>query len=502
MIVILSLFLIPGLAGGFCLVSRRVAVCRHILWIIGLLHFIMVVWCWLHRPLPITSSWIGLDDTGLLFLSIVSLLFLGSSIYVFGYMGVEDMESRKDLKEDILFKNSNNSIFTGCLLLFLSTMTLVTVSRHLGLMWVAIEATTLSSAPLIYYHRHHRSLEAVWKYLLICSVGIALAMLGNFFIVVAGSNVGAHGVHLSLNDLTIHAKELNPVWLKAAFVFCLVGYGTKMGLAPMHNWLPDAHSEAPSAVSALLSGALLNCAFLVLLRVHTIMIAAGLGSTSRGLFVLLGLISLIFAAVFIIGQPDFKRMLAYSSVEHMGIIALGVGIGGIGVFGSMFHAINHSLTKALLFMAAGNIMTAYKTKESDRVRGLIYTRPLTALLWLAGGVAIIGSPPFGTFLSELTILGAMIDSGRYWIAVIYLLFLGIIFAALSAKILPMVFSRPSEDNCAGFSEKSLAPSRSSEPAWSVIPLAVFGTGGLILGLYMPPWLSKILHGITLCLGVQ
>jgi len=490
------LLLVPAAAGLFCFLSRSSSLCRYILCMAAVFHFLLVTWLWTHHGKTIPSAWIGLDDVGLLFLSITSLLFLGSSVYTFGYLKAEAQGHRKDLEENIFFKNSHDSVFTGCLLLFLSTMTLVTVSRHLGLMWVAIEATTLSSAPLIYYHRHHRSLEAVWKYILICSIGIALAMLGNFFIVVAGSEIGDTGNLLSLGELTANASNLNPTWLKAAFVLCFVGYGTKMGLAPMHNWLPDAHSEAPSSVSALLSGALLNCAFLVLLRIHVVMIAAGLGQTSSQLFVLLGLISLVFAAVFIIGQKDFKRMLAYSSVEHMGIIALGIGIGGIGISGSIFHAINHSLVKGMLFMTAGNIMTAYQTKNIDSVRGLLYTRPITAMLWLAGSIAIIGSPPFGTFLSELTILGGMIDTHRYGVAAVYLLTLGIIFAALSAKVLPMIFLRPTGE----LGQENPLPG--PEPAWSVAPLAVFGIFALILGVYMPPWLSKVLDEITRYVGGQ
>jgi len=493
------LILVPAVFGLLCLVSRNSNRGRYVLCLIAVFHSTMVAWHWYHHKIAITSDWIGLDDAGLLFLSITSLLFLGSAFYTFGYLKAEGLGDRKDLEQNFLFKNSHNCIFTGCMLLFLSTMTLVTVSRHLGLMWVAIEATTLSSAPLIYYHRHHRSLEAVWKYILICSVGIALAMLGNFFIVVAGTNTGITGPLLSMDELIANASKLNPTWLKAAFVLCLVGYGTKMGLAPMHNWLPDAHSEAPSSVSALLSGALLNCAFLVLLRIHVIMTAAGLGHTSRSLFMLLGLVSLVFAAVFIIGQKDFKRMLAYSSVEHMGIIALGIGIGGIGVFGSIFHAVNHSLVKGMLFMAAGNIMASYRTKDIDNVQGLIYARPITAILWLAGSIAIIGSPPFGTFLSELTILGAMIDTGSYGASAVYLLALGIIFAALSAKVLPMVFSRPKEKTGLNNPQPAI-PLAGPEPAWSVAPLAVFATFSLVLGIYMPPWLSKVIDGITLYVG--
>ena len=319
---------------------------------------------------------------------------------------------------------------------------MVTVSRHLGLMWVGVEATTLASAPLIYFHRHHRSLEATWKYLLICSVGIALALLGNFFVAVAARSAGGPTIHLTIDDLVAHAGSLNPLWLKAAFLFFLVGYGTKMGLAPLHTWLPDAHSEAPSVVSALLSGALLNCAFLTILRTHSLLSAAGLAAFSSDLLVLFGLISMAVAAVFILGQADFKRMLAYSSVEHMGILALGIGIGGVATFGAMLHAVNHSLTKAMLFLAAGNILALYRTKSTTRVRGVLRTLPITGVLWLAGFLAIVGSPPFGPFLSELTILKGVLDAGRPVVAVAYLLALAIVFVGMATIFLRMAYGPP------------------------------------------------------------
>ncbi len=215
---------------------------------------------------------------------------------------------------------------------------------------VGVETTTLASAPLIYFHRHQRSLEATWKYLMICSVGIALALMGNILLSISMVGSDTRGGTMLLADLLAAAPGMQPFWLKAAFIFLLVGYGTKMGLAPMHNWLPDAHSESPSLVSALLSGALLNCAFLGILRAHQICTAAGIADFSSDLLVFFGLLSMVMAAIFIVGQGDYKRLLAYSSVEHMGILALGVGIGGGAAFGAMFHAVNHSLTKAGLFL--------------------------------------------------------------------------------------------------------------------------------------------------------
>ena len=385
----------------------------------------------------------AIDAAALLFLSITSVLFLAAAVYAVGYLANESRPGKHhDDEEELPFVNFPEAVFAGCLLLFLATMTLVAVSRHLGLMWVGVEATTLASAPLIYFHRHHRSLEATWKYLLICSVGIALALLGNFFVAVAARSAGGPMIHLTIDDLVAHADSLNPLWLKAAFLFFLVGYGTKMGLAPLHTWLPDAHSEAPSVVSALLSGALLNCAFLTILRTHSLLSAAGLAVFSSDLLVLFGLISMAVAAVFILGQADFKRMLAYSSVEHMGILSLGIGIGGVATFGAMLHTVNHSLTKAMLFLAAGNILALYRTKSTTRVRGVLRTLPITGVLWLAGFLAIVGSPPFGPFLSELTILKGVLDAGRPVVAVAYLLALAIVFVGMATIFLRMAYGPP------------------------------------------------------------
>ena len=325
-------------------------------------HTTLVAACWVQLPAAAVNGWMAIDAPALLFLSITSVLFVAAAVYAVSYLAQEARIGKHDSDgEEVPFVNFPEAVFAGCLLFFLATMTLVSVSRHLGLMWVGVEATTLASAPLIYFHRNHRSLEATWKYLLICSVGIALALLGNFFVAVAARSAGGSTIHLTIDDLVAHATSLNPLWLKAAFLFFLVGYGTKMGLAPLHTWLPDAHSEAPSVVSALLSGALLNCAFLTILRVHSLLSAAKLASFSSDLLVLFGLISMAVAAVFILGQSDFKRMLAYSSVEHMGILSLGIGIGGVATFGAMLHTVNHSLTKAMLFLAAGNILALYRT---------------------------------------------------------------------------------------------------------------------------------------------
>jgi hydrogenase-4 component F len=358
------------------------------------------------------------------------------------------------------------------------------VSHHFGLLWVAVEATTLASAPLIYHHRHTRSLEATWKYLLVCSVGIALALLGNFFLAVAAARpAGSERIPLILSELLLEGRSLHLPWLKAAFLFFLVGYGTKMGLAPLHTWLPDAHSEAPSAVSALLSGALLNCAFLGILRGAQVCAAAGQGAFAQDLLVLFGLLSMGVAGIFILGQPDYKRLLAYSSVEHMGILSLGVGLGGAGAAGSFLHALNHSLAKAMLFLLAGNVLWAYRTKAAANVRGLTRSLPFTGILWVAGFLAITGTPPFGLFLSEMAILKAALDGGRILVAVLYLAFLALIFVGMATVFLRMAQGAPPE----GLRDRDGRPVRDS--FFMILPPAVLCLLALALGLYVPPGLQ-------------
>ncbi|HUI28113.1 MAG TPA: proton-conducting transporter membrane subunit, partial [Candidatus Kryptonia bacterium] len=399
--------------------------------------------------------------------------------------------ARRDFEEALWFANAPEATFTTCLLLFLAAMTLVTVSHRFGLLWLAIEMTTLASAPLIYFHRHHRSLEATWKYLLVCSVGIALALLGNFFLAVAASNHGGEPIPLVLNDLIERAAELHVPWLKAAFLLLMVGYGTKMGLAPLHTWLPDAHSEAPSVVSALLSGALLNCAFLGVLRIQQVCEAAGQGAFGRDVFVDFGLLSMAVAAVFIVGQPDYKRMLAYSSVEHMGLLSLGVGLGGVAAFGAMLHAVNHSLTKAMLFLIAGNILAAYRTKSTRDVRGVLRVLPMSGVLWVTGFLAITGSPPFGPFLSELTILRGALDQDRSVVAFLYLTFLAVIFVGMATAVLRMAQGTPA-------TEATNAPG--GEPVSAIVPSAVLAAIVLVLGLYIPGPLRDALAAAARTLG--
>ncbi len=485
MSVLLALILTPALAGCAALAWSSRGGRRGLLLLAAAAHLALTGWLWWERPAVSPQSWLGVDALGLLFLTVASVLFFAAAVYGWGYLRDEQQSQHVDIEEGFLFLNEPEAVFVGCLLLFLASMTLVTLSQHFGLLWVGVEATTLATAPLIYFHRHHRSLEATWKYLLICSVGIALALLGNFLLAAAAAGAQTGHASLIVPQLQQRAAHLNGPWLRVAFLFFLVGYGTKMGLAPLHTWLPDAHSESPSPVSALLSGALLNCAFLGILRLHQVCVAAGQGGFSQPLLILFGLASVLVAAVFLLRQADFKRMLAYSSVEHMGILALGVGLGGAGVFGSLLHAVNHSLTKAALFLVAGNILAAYATKSTRDVRGIRRALPVTGVLWLAGFLAITGSPPFGTFLSEFTILKAAVDQQHYLVAVLYLVLLGLIFIAMANLVLPMTQGEATNRG-------QPHPRQRGEPLWSVAPAAVLLALALALGLWIPAWFRSTL----------
>lgn len=465
----------------------------------------------LTRPdLMMTNEWLILDPPGRLILLVISTLFLFCSFYAVGYLHYRHERS--------------NRIFCACLLAFLGIMSVVTWSHHLGLMWVAIEATTLVSAPLIYFNHTQRSIEATWKYLMVGSVGIALALLGTFFLAYAsiqidhksthgevsvdpnsGINVQAgieptHGLvgidpnsganiktglesTLTLENLLKHAPQLSKPWLHAAFILLLVGYGTKMGLAPMHTWKPEVYGEVPGVVGAIFAGGVTSCAFLAVLRIYQICVAAGENAYASRLLLFIGLFSMAVAGLFMVGQRDFKRMLAYSSVEHMGILVLGLGIGGPALFGTLLHVVTNGMTKGVLFLTAGNIHRAYGGKTTETVRGAMRLLPLSGTLFLAGFLAITGSPPFGPFISEFAILNGAFDTGRYVTAGLFLFLLLLVFIGMGATVLAVVQGRPSVD-------AHKTPYR--ETLLTAVPVVIFMGIVLLLGLYIPAPLDTLL----------
>lgn len=484
----LLLVLVPLIAGLVSFFIGNDYLRRGLIISCSFAHLLLACFVWVKRPDTSLNGWFSIDEIGIIFLSITSLLFLGASIYGVKYLYDESREIKNPGKETKFF--SNEAVFTGCFLLFLSTMTTVIASQHIAILWVAIEATTLASAPLIYFHKTKRSLEATWKYLLICSVGIALALLGIFFLAVANSkNPGS----MLLAQLIGNAPQMDIPWLKAAFLLLFVGYGTKMGLAPFHTWLPDAHSESPSVISALLSGALLNCAFLGILRGYQICISAGLALYCQEIFIVFGLLSILFAAVFILGQTDYKRMLAYSSIEHMGIITLGIGLGGGAVFGSLLNMLGHSLTKVGLFFIAGNILAYYKTKKIYEIHGLIGSKiHLSGILWMAGFLLITGTPPSGIFLGKLFILKEALFKTNYWVTFIFLAALAVVFIGMSRIFISMTQGSQIKNDGSPLSSQNIF--------FNILPPAVFFVLVIILGLYLPGWLALNLQNAAKSLG--
>jgi hydrogenase-4 component F len=370
-------------------------------------------------------------------------------------------------------------------------MTLVTATQHLAVMWAAVEATTLASAPLVYFYRRREALEAAWKYLLLCSVGIALALLGVFFLGIAASGSPSGGTGLTLPELCSAAPGMPRIWLKAAFVLALVGFGTKMGFVPLHTWLPDTHSQAPSPVSALLSGALLNCAFLAILRFFQVCLASGEGEFAGVLLIGLGLLSIGVASALLVGQRDYKRLFAYSSIENMGIVAVGVGLGGTaGSFGALLHAVNHSLCKAGLFLLAGNVLREFGTTAGDEVRGMFRRLPVTAALLTALLLAIGGTPPFGPFMSKFLIFQSAFSSTHGWVAVLFLAFLAVGFLGMAVVVFRMVQTP----------NLPVPEGSSKEAGLSVAVPFALALGTLVLGVYLPPPLSELIRRAAGSLG--
>lgn len=418
----------------------------------------------------------GLDALGRLVLLVVSALFLLCAAYGIGYLRLR--------------ADRPNRVFCTSLLVFLAMSSVVAAAQDLTVLWVAMEGMTLATALLIYFNHNKRSLEATWKYLMIGSVGIALALLGTLFLAYASLH-GMGESTLLFPTLVARARELSVPWLRTAFVFLLVGYGTKMGLAPMHTWKPDVYGEAPGLVGALLSGGMTSCAFLALLRSYRILDAAGQGAFARQLLVALGLLSMAAAGVFMIGQRDFKRLLAYSSVEHMGILVLGVGIGGAGILGTLLHVINNALAKGMLFLAAANIHRAFRSKRLEDVHGAIRRLPVSGALFLAGFFAVTGAPPFGPFVSELTILTAAMDARRYLVGALFLALLAVVFIGMGGTVFAVVQGTPPED----------AEGRSfRESAFKTAPLVVTGALVLMMGVWIPRPLSDLVAAAARLLG--
>jgi hydrogenase-4 component F len=342
---------------------------------------------------------------------------------------------------------------------FVTTMVLAVLAANLGVLWVAVEATTVATTFLVGHRRTKGSLEASWKYIVICSVGIALAFLGTVLVYLAALHAGGHSAHaLDWTSLMANAGHLDPSVMRLAFALVILGYGTKVGLAPMHNWLPDAHSQAPAPISALMSGVLLTVAFYAILRVKAICdLAVGAGYP-RTLLVIVALLSLAVAASLLLTQRDYKRMLAYHSIEHMGLIALGAAAGiPLAIAAVLLHILGHGLAKSVLFLTSGEIMAAEGTSQIDQVRALLARRPALGGIFGVGLLALLGFPPFSLFASELGMIRAEFQVGLGWAAAAAMAAMVVIFIAVVSHARHMLLGPgdpPAED---GTPRRALAP---------------------------------------------
>jgi hydrogenase-4 component F len=374
--------------------------------------------------------------------------------------------------------------------LFAFTMLAAVTTDNVAIMWVAVEATTITSAVLIPLHVSTASVEASWKYILIGSVGIALAFVGTvvgYFDFV--SRAGEAGLHasalLNWTVLMAAAPAMHPAVVQLAFVFILIGYGTKAGLAPMHTWLPDAHAEAPAPLSAMMSGVLLAVALYAILRWKAVVNAAVGSAFADGLLITLGIASLAIAALSLVIQRHYKRLLAYSSIEHTGLVCLGLGLGPLGVFAAMLHLLNHTVAKSMMFFLSGRILDRYRTTELGGVSGLLVTMPVTGGLFAAGMIALIGLPPFGLFLSKYAVLRAGFAAGRPWLMAAVLGFLVVAFVSLVTHLNRMLYGPPPATVAVGESRR-----------WGLVPLGLCAAILVVLGLTVPRPLESLLTRVV------
>src|SRR5450830_792624 len=421
-----------------------------------------------------------IDDLGLVFLLLLVVLTLAVSIYTVGWL--KQAVAVGNMKAESL-----RSYF-ALVHLFVATMVVTVLADNLGVLWIAMEGTTITSAVLIGYHGHQHGLEAAWKYIIVTTIGISFGLFGTVLVYAAAAavHVGAGASAMSWSAIMKVAPTLDPGIVRIGFIFVMVGYGTKAGLAPMHLWLPDAHSQAPTPVSALLSGVLIKCALLGIIRFQTIAAAACGPAFPAEVLLVFGLTSVVVATPFILAQHDIKRLLGYHSVELIGIIALGLGFGGaIGTYGALLHVVNHGITKALAFFTAGTAIARYRSRDIHVIRGLFAVAPIGATLLMLAALSLAGMAPFSIFVSELMVLRAGIGDG-HWVAIaIFLAMVVVIFAGLLHHIGAMVFGEP-----------TAAAGREAE-AWSpLLGMLLLAAIMVLLGLTIPASFDGLLQRAT------
>lgn len=433
---------------------------------------VLAIQVFLHGPMTVAGKFFFVDAFNVYLAVLTSFVSMTTAIFSRKYMRVERSHGRVGAWK--------MRFYHAMYQLFIFAMLLALLTNNFGVLWISMELATLSTVLLVSLYRTPTAIEAAWKYFILCGVGIAQALFGTVLLYFAAERVlGIGGEALLWTNLSQVSNQLEPTVLRLAFVFLMVGYGTKVGLVPLHNWLPDAHSEGPTPISAVLSGLLLNVALYALVRCK-VLVDGSTGTHMAGNMLMgFGLLSILVAAFSLLRQKDIKRMFSYSSIENMGIATFAFGIGGpIATFGALLHMLVHSLTKSAIFFTVGHAAQMHGTQEMDRIRGLIKGNPVVGWSFILGIVALVGMPPFGMFASEFLILTATIKDAPL-LTPLLLLGLGVAFAAIFRKVQPMV--------------TGLVPSWQTPLRAAHVPVVLHMTLVLLLGLYMPRFLSDWFH---------
>jgi hydrogenase-4 component F len=425
---ILALLILPLLATALAARSRSACLSHRVTLLAGIAHLAASLYCLATRNNPFSAgSWLAVDPLAALFLTILSHTFVLVALYSPGFL--RRMEGPE--------YDRSKRLFYPALNFYLLANTLVLIVQQFALLWVVMELTTFSLVPLMYFYRTKESLEAVWKYLFLVSLGLVFLFVGILFLGLSAHGVLDHNAFV-VSRMTEAAPQLNPLWLKAGFIFALVGLSAKIGLAPMHPGDIDATSNAPAPVAALMAGSLRSTAVAALLRFYQVVAPTEVGPFARRLLIIAGIASLAIAAIYMWRSRNYKRLLAYSSVEHLGIIALGIGIGGAALLGALLHLLFNSFGKASLFFMAGNIHHRYGSREIEPITGLTRRLPWSGFVWALAFFYIVGTPPFGIFFSELLLLKGMIHGANWLSLTLFLAVLMVIFIGLGRAVLSML----------------------------------------------------------------
>lgn len=474
----LAMILVPLITGILLLLVRHQMALSYAS-IIGAVAFLITS---LYLCLPILTGGVldysvwYIDNLSAFFLVITAIISFAAILYSKGYMEAE--------YENEIFSIKELSHYYFTMFVFIAVILFTFAVRSAALTWIGIGMTTMVSAFLVGMHKDAAATEAAWKYIMLCSVGIMLALFGIALLFAASSGVLSDDVSLDWPALVLNALDLNPVLMKFAAAFFIIGLGTKAGLAPLHNWLPDAHSQAPSPVSGMMSGVLLNCAMYGIMRFYTVSEIVNPGF-ARNILLIFGILSLIIASSFIFISKDFKRMLAYSSIENMGLIAIALGIGTqLALFAAVFLVMAHSVCKPLIFFCAGNISQAYGTRNMSEIRNVSKKMKFTGFATVAGGLAIAGAPPFPLFVGELLLLFGALSAGMYYLAGFLGIMLIFVFASITMNLFPML---------SGSTDKDVSERKSPFGSAAIVILIAIA---LFIGLFMPEAMTNVFDSMV------